>query len=56
MILDNETAVAEVNFEAWLSSTAERKLILHVLNVTNPEQVIQGEKPNLTIVGPYVYE
>lgn len=29
---------------------------IYLWNVTNPEEVIAGEKPNLMEVGPYYFE
>ena len=40
---------------SWLKPPVETHLTAYGFNVTNPEEVMQGGKPKLEEVGPFVY-
>merc|ERR1719412_1191190 len=40
---------------AWLTPPIIPLLKIHVFNITNPEQVMNGEDPETEELGPYVY-
>ena len=39
----------------WLNPPIEPLLKLYVFNITNPEEVLEGEDPVSQELGPYVY-
>lgn len=43
-------------YRSWLEPPVQPHLTGYAFNVTNPEEVIQGEKPILQEVGPFVYK
>lgn len=43
-------------FEFWRNSPFPFKLKLYFFNVTNPELIELGEKPEIAEIGPYVYK
>ncbi|KAM7538651.1 hypothetical protein Aperf_G00000047243 [Anoplocephala perfoliata] len=49
--LQNESAT----FKSWKSKSSASKFIAYFYNLTNPYQVLAGDRPNLNVVGPYVY-
>lgn len=51
MVLKNETDA----FEAWKNPPAHIYMQFYFFNVTNPEEVLNGESPAVVEVGPYTY-
>jgi len=43
-------------YQSWLSPPVQPHLTGYAFNVTNPEEVMNGEKPILQEVGPFVYK
>ena len=43
-------------YEVWLEPPNEIYSKYYFFHVNNPEEILQGGKPNLTEVGPYVYK
>lgn len=41
--------------KAWEESPVPIPLRIYLFNVTNPDEVDAGEKPNLQEVGPYTF-
>ena len=46
---------ASARLAAWLVPPVDAHLTVFAFNLTNPDQVLQGEKPVLQEVGPFVY-
>ncbi|VDL56976.1 unnamed protein product [Hymenolepis diminuta] len=42
-------------FKSWKTKSSPSKFAVYLYNLTNPDQVLAGERPNLTVIGPYVY-
>lgn len=42
-------------FDFWINSEVMRYRTVYVFNVTNPQEFLDGAKPNLVEVGPFVY-
>jgi len=42
--------------DSWLVPPVDAHMTAYAFNLTNPEQVMQGEKPVLQEVGPFVYK
>lgn len=51
MVLKNDTDA----FEAWENPPAHIYMQFYFFNVTNPLEVLSGEKPAVVEVGPYTY-
>ncbi|VDM31538.1 unnamed protein product [Hydatigera taeniaeformis] len=49
--LRNDTAV----YQSWKSDNAASKFSVFFYNLTNPTEMLAGEKPVLQAIGPYVY-
>ncbi|CAG4987867.1 unnamed protein product [Parnassius apollo] len=47
---------SSVMFEKWRKLPMPLTFKVYIFNVTNPDEVINGEKPNLAEIGPYVYK
>jgi len=47
---------ASARLAAWLVPPVDAHLTVYAFNLTNPDQVLQGEKPELQEVGPFVYK
>ena len=43
-------------YEVWLEPPTEIYIKYYFFHINNPEEILQGGKPNLTEVGPYVYK
>ena len=46
---------ASARLAAWLVPPVDAHLTVFAFNLTNPDQVLQGEKPVLQEVGPFIY-
>lgn len=44
------------SYEAWRKSPVEPLLKVYLFNLTNSEEFLQGKKPILEEIGPYVYK
>lgn len=42
-------------FENWKSPPTKPRLLVHIFNYTNPEEVMVGKEPKVKEVGPYVF-
>lgn len=51
MVLTNETDA----FKAWENPPATIYMQFYFFNVTNPLEVLDGDKPAVVEVGPYTY-
>lgn len=51
MVLKNGTDA----FEAWQNPPAHIYMQFYFFNVTNPLEVLSGDKPAVVEVGPYTY-
>lgn len=51
MVLQNGTKV----FDSWETPPIPVYMQFYFFNVTNPEEILQGEIPQLEEVGPYTY-
>ena len=40
----------------WIDPPVEPKLKIYIFNFTNPEEFLQGAKPDLVELGPYVFQ
>ena len=40
----------------WIDPPVQPKLKIYVFNFTNPEEFLNGAKPKLREVGPYVFQ
>ena len=40
----------------WIDPPVEPKLKIYIFNFTNPDEFLQGAKPDLVEVGPYVFQ
>jgi len=47
---------ASSSLASWLVPPVDAQMTVYVFNLTNPDQVLQGGKPVLQEVGPFVYE
>ena len=53
---DHGTAPGSDRLQSWLVPPVQAALTGYGFHVTNPEAVMQGEKPVLEEVGPFVYK
>lgn len=42
--------------EMYMKAPFPMEFHIHIFNITNPDEVMRGEKPHLKDVGPYVYK
>lgn len=42
-------------FDFWMNAELMRYRTVFIFNVTNPQEFLNGAKPNLVEVGPFVY-
>ncbi|VDN97586.1 unnamed protein product [Rodentolepis nana] len=42
-------------FKRWKAKSSPSKFAVYLYNLTNSNQVLAGGRPNLTVIGPYVY-
>lgn len=47
---------SSMTFDKWRNITTPILIRYYLFNVTNPEEILEGKKPNVTEVGPFVYE
>ena len=47
---------ASARLAAWLVPPVDAHLTVYAFNLTNPDQVLHGEKPVLQEVGPFIYK
>lgn len=48
--------VGSEGYKTWLKPPAQSHLSVYAFNLTNPNEVLNGAKPRLQEVGPYVYK
>lgn len=43
-------------FERWVELPQPMHFMSYVFNLTNPDEVLKGEKPIVQEIGPYIYK